>query len=73
MDDDGEFLLTLLHEDLAVVCPEVLPRLVHASQQLSCGAHQVLIYVDLVRINLKSKLGFNKIWPLKEAMYITLW
>ena len=53
MDDDGEFLLTLLHEDLAVVCPEelesrLLPRLVHASQQLSCGAHQVLIYVDLV-------------------------
>ena len=28
---------------------------------------------NLLRIKLKGKLRFNKIWPLEGAMYITLW
>ena len=28
---------------------------------------------NLLRINLKGLLKFNKIWPLEGAMYITLW
>ena len=28
---------------------------------------------NLLRINVKGILKFNEIWPLEEAMYITLW